>query len=84
MVTHITKSTKKMMETYCVNDEKIMRRSIKFQAIVETVEITTPTKIPQKKRTRDQFELSSPEMIGVARRKIVCVISSDSSDTEEA
>ena len=77
------KENKKMMATYCANDSNILKSSIKFQALPERIVLNTPTKTIRKKRTRDMFELSSPEAIGVARRKIICILSSDSDTDEE-
>ena len=73
------KENKRMMENYCAHDAEIVKRSTRFEALPEKP-VTTPVKV-RKKRTRDQFQLSSPEAVGVPSRKIICVISSDS-DTE--
>lgn len=77
------KANKKLMERYCVLDEKVLQSSSKFCAIPDEVHLKTPEKAKtRKKRTRESFELSSPEM-GNKVRRTVCVLTSSSDEDAE-
>lgn len=73
------KSNIRMMDAYCRLDLTILKSGNLFRAMPENIEMKTPDKRTRKKRTRDSFELSSPEMKPKAR-KIVCLLSSSDSE----
>ena len=83
---HHYKENSKMMDTYCLRDEEILNTSTKFKELPQKVATSenTPTKKSKKRRTRDKFELSSPEM-KKQKMKITCTFSSssDSDDSDE-
>lgn len=76
------KANIRMMDNYCRLDSIIIKSGDKFGSMPEDVNTLTPDRRPRrKKRTRDTFELSSPEMKNKPR-KIVCLFSSSDSDDE--
>ena len=70
------KFNKRMFDRYCSVDADILSSSPFFQQLPDEPVSTPPSKT--KKRTRSSFELSSPEMQTNSRRKIFCLLSSDS------
>lgn len=71
------KTNIRMMDAYCRLDSTIVKSGDKFLSMPEDIEVKTPDRRTRKKRTRDSFVLSSPEMQPKVR-KIVCLLSSDS------
>lgn len=79
------KQNKKLMDNYCLADKTIVMASTKFQRLpkkVETGAESTPAK-SKKRRTRDVFELSSPEM-QQKKKKIICLLTSSSDDGDDS
>ena len=77
------KANIKMMDSYCQADSTIIHSGDQFLSMPKDVEVTTPHRRTRKRRTRDSFELSSPEMKPKSR-KIICLLSSDSEDGNDA
>lgn len=73
------KANIKMMDAYCQKDSTIIKSGDQFLSMPKDIEVTTPDRRTRKRRTRDSFELSSPEMQPKSR-KIICLLSSDSED----
>ena len=73
------KENRIMFENYCIHDDAIIRASTAFKAIPDQVTQFTPKK-KRKRRSREKFELSSPECVSKKTRKIVCVLTDSSED----